>query len=98
MEEKLKELCEKITKEQQANLIILKLNCSANMDNVITSYKKGQKYTKVDIGKSGRYMIDNATGEIYGIKAYGVINKRKRFGNLDTIDEYYWGDYWAIKK
>ena len=36
--------------------------------------KPGIKYTKVDVGNSGKYMVVNATGEIYGIKAYVLIN------------------------
>jgi hypothetical protein len=62
-----------------------------------TTIKPGKKYTKVDVGQSGKYMVINATGEIYGIKAYGVIHKGHKYGNLDTIDQYYWGRYSAIK-
>lgn len=61
----------------------------------------GRKYTKIDVcypQQSGRYMVVNETGEIFGIKAYGVINKGHRFGTLDTIDKYYWGGYSAQLK
>ena len=58
----------------------------------------GRKYTKVDIGRSGKYMVVNETGEIFGIKAYGVIHKGHFFGTLDTISDYYWGDYRAYKR
>lgn len=34
---------------------------------------------------------------IYGIKSYGVINKKHFYRTLDTIDNYYWGKYTAIK-
>jgi hypothetical protein len=60
----------------------------------------GRKYTKVDVFSSqwsGKYMIDNDTGKIYGIKAYGVINKGHQLGTLDTIDQYYWGGYRATR-
>ena len=60
----------------------------------------GKKYTKIDVllpQQSGRYMVVNDTGEIYGIKAYGVIHKGYYFGTLDTIDNYYWGGYRAVK-
>lgn len=60
--------------------------------------KPGKLYTKIDIGHSGKYMIENSTGEIYGIKGYGVIHRGHHFGNLDTIDQYYWGNYTAVKK
>jgi hypothetical protein len=59
--------------------------------------RPGVKYTKVDIGPahniSGKYMIDNATGEIFGIKAYGKIHRGHRYGTLDTVEDYYWGGY-----
>jgi hypothetical protein len=69
------------------------LDCPNNITNAHTSIKIGSKYTKVDIGTGGRYMVDNATGTIYGIKAYGVIHKGHSFGTLDTVDSYYWGNY-----
>lgn len=58
----------------------------------------GKKYTKIDVclpQQSGRYMVDNETGEIFGIKAYGQIHRGHKFGTLDTIGEYYWGGYTA---
>jgi len=58
----------------------------------------GQKYAKVDIGTSGRFMVEMATGNIFGIKAYGVIHKGHFYGTLDTIDEYFWGDYYPRHK
>ena len=47
-----------------------------------TTIRPGRKYTKVDVGSSGRYMIENDTGNIYGIKAYGVIHRGHCYGNL----------------
>ena len=57
----------------------------------------GKKYIKIDVGTSGRYMID-ADGQIFGIKAYGVIHKGHFYGTLDTIDLYDWSNYTAVKK
>ena len=74
------------------------LDCSANIQNGKTSIKPGSKYTKVDIGTSGRYMVENETGIIYGIKGYGQIHKGHSYGTLDTINEYYWGNYTGVKK
>ena len=54
--------------------------------------KPGKKYCKVDIGSSGAFMITK-DGEIFGIKAYGVINRARYYGTLNTIDEIYWGHY-----
>lgn len=60
--------------------------------------KSGNKYAKVDVGGSGKYMVDLSDGAIYGIKAYGVIHKGHQYGTLDTIDDWFWGDYTAVKK
>ncbi len=60
----------------------------------------GKKYTKIDVGPfsqwSGKFMID-ADGNIFGIKAYGVIHRGHHFGTLDTVNNYFWGDYSPIK-
>ncbi len=58
-----------------------------------TKIRAGRKYTKVDVGASGKFMVVNETGKIFGIKAYGVIHRGKRYGTLDTINQYYWGNY-----
>ena len=50
--------------------------------------KPGKKYTKVDVGRSGKYMVVNSTGEIFGIKAYGVIHKGHCYGTLETMNEW----------
>lgn len=59
--------------------------------------RPGKKYTKVDVGGSGKYMVD-ADGNIFGIKAYGVIHKQKRYGTLDTINKYLWGWYAPVMR
>lgn len=57
----------------------------------------GPKYTKVDLGPehnmSGKFMIENSTDRIYGIKGYGRVHKGHFYGTLDTVDQWYWGDY-----
>ena len=58
--------------------------------------KPGKKYFKIDVGHSGKYMVDSC-GKIFGIKAYGVINKKKQYGTLETIENYFWGEFVAIK-
>lgn len=60
--------------------------------------RPGKKYIKVDVETSGRYMVEEATDIIYGVKGYGVINKAKTYGTLDTLQDYSWGDYTAVKK
>ena len=98
MENEIKKLCEKITKESQEYLIKRNLGCEVNLKNAISHYHIAKKYTRVDIGDNGRYMVENETGNIYGIKAYGVIHRGHFFGNLNNIDNYFWGSYRAILK
>jgi hypothetical protein len=60
--------------------------------------KAGKRWTKIDIGTSGKLMVETATGEIYGIKAYGVPHLKHHYGNLGTVNDYWWGDYYPRKK
>jgi hypothetical protein len=57
------------------------------LKNCRVTVKYGKKYVRIDIGGSGKYMVDWG-GNIYGIKGYGVINLRKIYGTLDTIHFY----------
>lgn len=65
--------------------------------NAKVTVKPGKKYYKVDVGTSGKYMVDH-DGNIWGIKGYGVIHHGHHYGTLDTINDWYWGDYQAHKK
>ena len=96
METKIKLLCDKISAEQLYRLQKTDLACACNINNSKAHYHIAKKYTRIDIGSSGRYMLDNSTGEIFGIKAYGVINRKHFFGTIDTIDKYFWGNYKAV--
>jgi hypothetical protein len=70
------------------------LHSQDQADRVTVRVIPGPKYTKVDVGTSGKVMIDNATGVIYGIKGYGKVHKGHVYGTLDTVDKWYWGDYY----
>jgi hypothetical protein len=59
---------------------------------------KRRKYTLVDIDHSGVYMIENETGNIYGILAYGKINRKHFYGNLATADQWNWSLYRAVRR
>ncbi len=94
--EKIKRFAELLEKEQLAELIkrgYFKGNENAAKVSIIP----GKKYVKVDVGKSGKYMVD-PEGNIWGIKAYGVIHRGHQYGNLDTINDWYWGGYVGVKK
>ena len=97
MDKRIEDLAKIIETDQIKQLIIDKLDCEGNRHNHKVSIKEGNKYIKIDIGSSGKYMIDTI-GNIYGIKAYGVIHRGHQYGTLDTINQYYWGDYQAYKK
>jgi hypothetical protein len=93
----LQRLADLVTTDQQSELRAQHLDCLSNLDNAVAAIKPGRKYTKIDVGSSGKYMVENSTGRIYGIKSYGVINRHHSFGTLDTIDEWFWGRYTASK-
>jgi len=42
----------------------------------------GAKYARLDVGGSGAFMVEIATGIVYGIKGYGVVDKKKISGNI----------------
>lgn len=90
-QEKLVALAQMVQKETQARLVTNNLACEANMCNAVTHIKSGKKYDKIDIGDSGKLMVVKATGEVFGIKAYGVIHRGHAYGTLDTIADWYWG-------
>ena len=67
-------------------------------NGIKTVNKPGKKYTKVNVGTMGKFMVVNETGEIFGIKAYGVIHKSHQYGTLETTDQWHWGDYSPCQK
>ena len=94
--EKVNLLAELIENQSIAELAKKGLACESNVEACKVIIKRGRKYFKIDIGTSGRYMVDRE-GNIYGIKAYGQIHLGHSYGTLNTIDDYYWGDYLAYK-
>ena len=97
MEEKLKKLAALIEEQQVERLKKEGLTCEANIYHSKVKIIPGRKYTKVNVGDSGKYMVDQE-GNIWGIKAYGQVHKGHYYGTLDTIWTYYWGGYAAVKK
>jgi len=104
-EEKLEALRNKIQGETYQRMVKAGADLGISPDRVMELHGKaaietrvipGKKYTKIDVGTSGKFMID-AEGNIFGIKGYGVIHRGHRYGTLDTIDEWYWGEYSPVK-
>lgn len=72
---------------------------SVNIDQACSCrLKMGKRYCNVDVGSSGKYMVTLEAGEIYGIKAYGVLHRGHYYGTLDTIDQWDWSGYVAHHK
>jgi len=42
----------------------------------------GATYMRLDVGGSGAWMLELSTGDVYGIKGYGVIDRKKCAGNV----------------
>ena len=96
-QDQLQALANTITAQQWDHLIAAHLDCEANLQGSVAVVRPGRKYAKIDIGSSGRYMVEMTTGRIYGIKSYGVIHRGHYFGTLDTISDWNWGGYHAGK-
>jgi hypothetical protein len=97
MNEKIEKLAKIIENQQIQVLKERNSYCEANLSNKKVKIVSGRKYTKIDVGNSGFIMIENSSGNIFGIKAYGVVHKGHSYGNLDTINNYFWGNFYPIK-
>lgn len=98
-EVKVQELADLILEQQRKR--IAAHYSQAQADNERVEVKPGPKYTKIDVGPSGnisgKLMIENSTGIIYGIKGYGQVHKGHCYGTLETADQWYWGEYYPQK-
>lgn len=83
---------------QMARVVALKWSPEVHRASCVTVVRPGPKYTRIDVGMSGKYMVVNETGEIFGIKGYGVIHRGHAYGTLDTIDAWDWSGYVARLK
>lgn len=43
----------------------------------------GAKYIRLDVGGSGAFMLEMSSGLVYGIKGYGVPDKKKILGDFN---------------
>ena len=97
MKEKIEAFARLVEAEQLARLSADGMDCDANKAQARTRVVEGRVYTKVNVGSSGKFMIDKA-GQIFGIKAYGQVHKGHCYGTLDTTDQFQWGDYSPRRK
>jgi hypothetical protein len=103
--EKMQALADLMLMESRERLA--RLYTQGQADRLRVEIIPGRIYTKIDLGTpfnggdhpgEGRLMVENATGIVYGIKAYGKVHKEHAYGTLDTIHDWYWGDYYPELK
>lgn len=92
------EFADLLETEQRAVTAARYPNIVQDTDAYRAKVTPGRVYTKVDFGGSGKYMVENATGIIFGIKGYGQVHRGYRYGTLDTIHDWFWGEYTGTKK
>ena len=99
MKDKLESFRQLVQAEQERGIIEQGYALSVHPHQV--RVKMGRKYANIDLsGPSwiGKYMVDLATGDIFGIKGYGVIHRGHHYGTLDTINDWNWSGYQAFRK
>jgi hypothetical protein len=104
-DEKLAAFAQLLECERLRGLKLQGTDCECNRLHCKTKVLPGKTWAKVDDATSGCYMValvdnpakDIKKGDIVGIKAYGVPNLIRRYGNLDTIHEWDWSDYRAVR-
>ena len=95
-EEKIQALADLLQKQQRER--IAARYSQEQADTEAAQVVHGKAYAKVNVGPvhnmGGKLMVDYQTGVIYGIKGYGQVHKGNRYGTLDTIGQWYWGEYY----
>ena len=89
------EFAKVIERKEKGQLMRNGLDCDANWKQAETHIHKGRKWTRVDVGTSGRYMINQQTGQIHSIKAYGVPHLGKGYGNLNDPEHIIYRNHWG---
>lgn len=64
-------------------------NLDYDSEPYVKTAKNRNKYIALDEGTSGRFLLDKATGLVWGIKAYGVRHSGKLAGHIDELIETY---------
>mgnify|MGYP001615715714 CR=1 FL=1 len=98
IQEALQRFAERLESEQRARLAREYPKLDLTTEQYRARVAVGLKYSLVDFGGSGKYMVVNATGEIFGIKSYGVIHRGHAYGTLGTLNAWDWGGYAATPR
>lgn len=79
-------------------------NGIVDVDNLQKEYKwffkEGfKKFSKINCGSSGAFMLENTTGELFNIKGYGTpdYNKKKK-ANIGNVKDCFFNDLIDINK
>ena len=80
---KIEKFAQLVEEQELAALISLCGSSKGNETSYLTHIKPKRKYIYVDVGNSGRYIIEGEN--VFGCKAYGVIHRGHFFGTLDDI-------------
>ena len=83
---------------QRQSLLAQGFKTAVDIGDHVCRVKIGRKYANVDVGRSGKYMVEIATEKIFGIKGYGVIHRSHQYGTLDSLDSWNWNGYTATPK
>lgn len=91
--------CARITRETVDRLHADNLACQANIDQAQARVARdGRRFIAISIGTGMRYFIDKRTGLIHPSASWKAPNLKRSFGTLDTVDDFYWGNYEAVAK
>jgi hypothetical protein len=93
----IEEFASLVQADQEKGYIARGFTKDVHKHNWTTHIRPGKKYTKVDVGNSGKFMVDQE-GNIFGIKGYGTIHRGHQYGTLQTTAEWFWGNYTPIKR
>jgi len=78
--ERIKEIIKQWHEAGRADFTKRYTNLDYDSANYSKDFHVGAKYIRLDAGGSGAFMVEVESGIIYGIKAYGVPNKKKIAG------------------
>ena len=82
-QEKIEQFAALVQEQEKQAIIRLCGSLNGNEKAYLTHIKPKKKYVYVDVGNSGRYILEDEN--VYGCKAYGVIHRGHFYGSLDDI-------------
>lgn len=66
-------------------------------------YDEGKRFVKVWANNGGnsryvRYFVEKDTGIIFGAEGWKKYNPKRQYGDLTTINDWAWGEYYGVSK